>query len=705
MDIQGFRNAIDTLKLYHRINDSDFSFGMTTSKQYNHIDQLYVDLLSEYGIYSQMISNRTTFIVGRRGTGKSTIFAYSQSQIHQAKENLSVYINAKAVHELSKVENIGVDLGDLSGVLGKSDLRRLLLIRNFLKSFKKSLIEELKKENNAFFEKVNNYFRDKKLQTALDKLDNIVENPELINISKAINQNTTTKETNESLAEIKAALQSLNAKISSKISDSYEMSTSNILARYFNLKDVVSSVEEILQICKRGRLYIFIDDFSELEEIDMISFVDVIVSPLYHLGKEYINLKIAAYPNRIYFGDLDAGKYDIVSIDMFDIYRKDNITATEKGATNYTRKIIENRIGYFCSTSVEAYFDTKHLSLEEYYKLLFQSSMNIVRVLGHILYNCWLSNVSQGKKINRFAIEQACEKYYLDHTASYFSKSKHSKGVFNDKVDIHVQENLFTSLVKHAQENKYSLKEFDNSYFADLKIVPTSHFTTQLDLDNVLASLEFNGFIHKISELAAKGRTQGSVKNKTNYLYAFDFGLCILEKIPYGKPENKDSKFFQQRAFDYTGFIFDCLRESKQIVCKQCGAKYSIEDLEMFEKFRMKCMKCEEGRCQVKYDEELVKIAETQSENAIWTRDEIEILQAIHLFNNNSPTTKITASMIGEEIDRTHQFVAWRCKELARAGYMERKDGNPYTYDIPNSTVIKLKGMDIIGRERGSNNV
>ncbi|HDR3524592.1 hypothetical protein OCD90_27610 [Bacillus pacificus] len=698
MDIQGFSRAIDTLKLYHRINDSDFSFGMASSKNNNHIDQLYVDLLSEYGIYSQMISNRTTFMVGRRGTGKSTIFAYSQSQIHQAKENLSVYINAKAVHELSKVENIGVDLSDLSGALGQSDLRRLLLIRNFLKSFKESLMEELKKENNAFFEKVHNYFRDRKLQSALDKLDYIIENPELINISKAISQNTTTKETNESLAEIKAALKSLNAKISSKSTDSHEVSTSNILARYFNLKDVVSSVGEILKICKRGRLYIFIDDFSELEEIDMFSFVDVIVSPLYHLGKEYINLKIAAYPNRIYYGDLDPGKFDIVSIDMFDIYRRDNITATEKGATSYTQKIIENRISYFCNTSVEGYFDTKLLSLDEYYKLLFQSSMNIVRVLGHILYNCWLSNVSQGKKINRFAIEQAIEKYYLDHTASYFSKSKHSKGVFNDKVDIHVQENLLTSLIKHAQENKYALTKLDNSYFSDLKVVPTSHFTTQPDLDNVLASLEFNGFIHKINELAAKGRVQGSVKNKTNYLYAFDFGLCMLEKIPYGKPENKDSKFFQQRAFDYTGFIFDCLKESKRIVCKDCGTKYSIEDLGIFQQFRMKCMRCADGICQVKYDEELVKIAEKQSTNAIWTKDEIEILQAIHLFNNNSPSTKITASMIGEEIDRTRQFVAWRCKELVQAGYMERKDGNPYTYDIPNSTVLKLKDMDIIGR-------
>ncbi|WP_221568365.1 zinc-ribbon domain-containing protein [Alkalihalobacillus sp. TS-13] len=697
MNVQGFKNAVDTLRLYHRINNSDFNLSDSDNKT-NLIDKLYVDLLPNYGLYGQMISNNTTFLIGRRGTGKSTIFAYAQSQIHQTKENLSVYINAKSVHELSKVENLGIDFNDLNGTLSSTDLRRLLLIRNFLKVFRKSLKDELSRESNGFIEKVNNYFRDKRLQKTLENLDNIVENPELINISKAINQNTVTNETRESIAEIKAALQNIDAKINNKNIESQEISTSNILARYFNLKEVVSSIEEILHICNRSKLYIFIDDFSELEKIDMASFVDVIISPLYHLGKENVNLKIAAYPNRTYFGDLDSGKYDLINIDMFNIYRKDNISSTEKAATTYTQRIIENRINHYCNTSVEEFFDTKSLSIAEYYKLLFHSSMNIVRVLGHILYNCWLSNISQGKKINRSAIELASEKYYLDHTASYFSKNKHSKGVFDDKVDIHVQENLLTSLVQHAQENKYELKNLDNSYFSDLLVVPTSHFLTQPDLDNMLASLEFNGFIHKVNELAAKGRDQKSVKNNTNYLYAFDYGLCVYEKILYGKPEIKDSKFYQQRAFDYTSFILENLKESKQIVCKNCNAKYSIDDLDIFERFKMKCMSCEDGRCQVKYSEELLRLVELEIEHAIWTKDEIEILQAIHLFNINNPSTKITASMIAEEIDRTHQFVAWRCKELATDGFMYRKDGNPYTYEIPSETVVKLKDMGIIDK-------
>lgn len=179
MDVQGFRNAVETLKLYHRINNSDFSVG--TSRQKNNlIDELYVDLLPNNGIYSQAMSHNTTFIIGRRGTGKSTVFAYAQNQIHKEKEHLSVYLNAKSVHELSKVENIGTDLSNLNGSISSVDIRRLLLIRIFLKVFKSSLLEELKNEDNGFFETVPNYFRDKRLRKELEKLDVLLK---ILNLS------------------------------------------------------------------------------------------------------------------------------------------------------------------------------------------------------------------------------------------------------------------------------------------------------------------------------------------------------------------------------------------------------------------------------------------------------------------------------------------------------------------------------------------
>ncbi|OAT74633.1 MarR family transcriptional regulator [Parageobacillus thermoglucosidasius] len=697
MDIKGFKHAVDTLKLYHRIKNDDLNVASYDDAD-DIIEELYVDLLPNLGIHEQMLTNETTFLIGRKGTGKSTIFARVQHTIRKEKKNLSVYINAKSVHELSKVSNISTDLRALEGVLNKEEIRRLLLLRNFLYAFEDSLLEELKYEKYGFFEKISNRFRDKKLQTCINELKKLIEEPELINISNAIHQQDTSTYTNEAINEIKVALQNsgVNYKGSLKHGNTQEKQTSNILARYFNMANIIDNLKKIIEICGRNKMYIFIDDFSELEKEDMISFVDAIISPLYHLAKDFINLKIACYPNRIYYGDLDIGKYKNIYIDIFHIYGKQNITALEKSAIDYTKRIINNRINYFCSSNVEDYFDTTRTSMEDYYKLLYYGSMNITRVLGHILHYCWLTNISQNKKINKQAIEEACEQYYLDYTKNYFDKSRYSKGIFDDKLDIFVQENLLEALIKEAQKNKIRLKNTDNSYFKDLDVVPTSHFMVSSELENLLGSLEFNGFIHKVNELASKGDSNSRKKNATNSIYAFDYGLTIHEKIKYGKPEDKDSKFYQQRAFDYTQLVLSTLMNNKKIICQECGKEFPIEELDILQRFKMKCDNCSNGICKIEYDRQLKQEVQAHIETAIWSPDELEIIYSIYLLSKNTKGDKVTATLIAQEIDRTHQFVARRCKELAEAGFVLRNGHTPFVYSLTEKAIETLKHMNLI---------
>lgn len=696
MDVLGFKNAVETLKLYHRIRNNDLN--VSSSDNDDLIEDLYVDLLPNLGILEQMLNNETTFLIGRRGTGKSTIISRAQHKIRKEKRNLSVYINAKSVHEMSKVGNITADLKALDGVLNKEDVRRLLLLRNFLFAFEDSLIEELKYEKYGFFEKISNHFRDKKLQTCLEELNSFIEKPELIDITNAIKQQETSSHTNEALNEIRVALETLatNYKGSIKRGNTEERQTSNVLARYFNIGNIIDILKKITEICAREKIYIFIDDFSELDKEDMISFVDVIVSPLYHLSKDYVNLKIASYPNRIYYGDLNIGKYKNIFIDMFDIYGKHNISVLEKLSIDYTMRIIKNRVEAFCSSEVDEYFDTRQTTMEEYYRLLYFGSMNIIRVLGHILHYCWLSNLSHNKKINKQAIEEACEQYYLDYTKNYFDKSRYSKGVFDDKIDIFVQENLMEEIIQEAQKNKVRLKEVENSYFKDLDLVPTSHFMVSSDLENLLGSLEFNGFIHKVNELASKGTQNLSVKNAVNTIYALDYGLTVNEKIRYGKPKDRDSKFYQQRAFDYSQIVTTALINNKKIICQECKKEFAIEELELLKRFKMKCDNCPTGICRVEHDRQLKKEVQENIEVAVWSNDEMEILHSIYLINKNSLKEKVTASLIGQEIDRSYQFVSRRCKELSESGYVNRNGYAPFDYTLTDKTIDILKQMTLI---------
>ncbi|MGR6001448.1 hypothetical protein ACT7C7_26990 [Bacillus cereus] len=84
MDTKGFKDAVETLKLYHRIKNNDLNVNSTDNEEL--IEELYVDLLPNLGILEQMLTNEATFLIGRRGTGKSTIIARAQHKIR--KENV-----------------------------------------------------------------------------------------------------------------------------------------------------------------------------------------------------------------------------------------------------------------------------------------------------------------------------------------------------------------------------------------------------------------------------------------------------------------------------------------------------------------------------------------------------------------------------------------------------------------------------------------
>ena len=84
-----FLKAIDTLKLYRRaelLNDE--------GKQI--ISQLYVDPLPNSHVLETLLRPNTTFLVGRKGTGKSTIFQKAQDSLNANSNATWAYIDIRA---------------------------------------------------------------------------------------------------------------------------------------------------------------------------------------------------------------------------------------------------------------------------------------------------------------------------------------------------------------------------------------------------------------------------------------------------------------------------------------------------------------------------------------------------------------------------------------------------------------------------------
>ncbi len=89
--LRGFSNAAQSLKLYRRADIIDQEDGASL------IDELYVDPLPSGQVLDTLLRPNTTFVIGRKGTGKSTVFQRLQSAIRAGKSQTSAYVDIKTV--------------------------------------------------------------------------------------------------------------------------------------------------------------------------------------------------------------------------------------------------------------------------------------------------------------------------------------------------------------------------------------------------------------------------------------------------------------------------------------------------------------------------------------------------------------------------------------------------------------------------------
>lgn len=84
MDINKYLKFAESLKLVRNevLEDND-------SKDL--IDEIYTDLLPQNGVINKVNLPRTTILVGRKGTGKSTIFRKSIKDTDKNKNIISIY--------------------------------------------------------------------------------------------------------------------------------------------------------------------------------------------------------------------------------------------------------------------------------------------------------------------------------------------------------------------------------------------------------------------------------------------------------------------------------------------------------------------------------------------------------------------------------------------------------------------------------------
>ena len=168
--------------------------------------------------------------------------------------------------------------------------------------------------------------------------------------------------------------------------------------RVFNIKEVLLRLKAALSSVGIKHLYVFVDDFSELPEDAMAVVVDTLLAPLNNWSEELIKFKVAAYPNRVYYGQIDKTKIDEIYLDLYRLYGTTDVSAMEEKAIDFTQRLVAGRLQHFAKCGLDPFVEDENL-----WRVLFYASMGNPRTLGYLLYlpsrvtsNLWKHHWSQG---------------------------------------------------------------------------------------------------------------------------------------------------------------------------------------------------------------------------------------------------------------------------------------------------------------------
>ena len=624
----------------------------------NVIDEIYTDLLPNDGILQQVNLPRTSILKGRKGTGKSTILQKSIADMIQNKDVITVYIDVKTLYDgATPTLNTAIETPI------STELKKYLIYKNFL-------FEVVKEANNNFRETVMKGSVLSRLRQTLGGKMNCVEmafDQMLSNLDSVIKKvdaqlftlvsNSETVSTQGSI-EVGAELSTTpNAKLTLKDTEESSCKTefSNAVLKYFDIKKcLIDSFLKIRDILQVKYIYMYLDDYSEMDKEAQELFMDWFVAPLNNISDDFVKFKIATYPSRFYFGKLDNQKVDEIHLDFYNsLSSYKNIAKMEELSINYIRRLIMNRFNIFLpDNKINDFFDVKE---DELFELLFDISLNTPRVIGYVLAYCYTTHITLDKKITKAALSAAAQKYYEDVTQQYFESNKFVIQAFDEMVS---RENLRFLMSKFIDKEKENNRIVNIEEKRDL---PTSHFLVSNDLSKLLDSLELNGYITTYNKINDKD-------NSPSTLYAINYGLCQQENLKFGRPKDTElRKYYQERKFVFNDILKDHFNKSQELECME-GHRFSFEQYSMIEAFGMICPICSRENhrmipCELKVtNNNVIELIQDYVKNSLKLSDELEFEILNYLSLNKDEYHR--ASVIAEELDCTYQLIAKRAMKL-----------------------------------------
>lgn len=593
-DVTAFEKVIESLTLMGmaELLDED------EDEQVSLIGALYVDPTANDHILNEMLKPRSTMLIGRRGSGKSTILRRLQKGVRDSSNAVCVYLDINGV--FASAENV-LD-PSTEAALGRYmvdpvDAQKTFITNTFVGLTIDALIHELTERIGSLAFRIQDAVwntRDDAIRqlremmevgkyvtgVPVDRVKQVLGHRQRHDLDSEFDVTAILALVSRVLGLAGAGIEgAMKSKSATKFNVGPEVHLND-----FNFVAFTSDLREVLRKVGIRHVYLIIDDYSELSDPAMKIFVDHILKPLARNAQNLLHFKIAAYPHRIYLSDMHPNALKKLPIDTYDLYGHGNADHTEQHSIDFVRRLLNRRCEHFAQKSAIAFFEGHEA---EVWKTLYQVSMSNPRTLGFVLSKALQDRQAKHDTLKTTMIRRAAEAHF-DEQLKFFAQAgriRMQDQQLGGELASHLQYALLNSIIRRAQmisTTKNPPKIFEMVRQSG-EAVPCSHFHVERRLETVLSALELSAFITKYSE-----RT---VSRKEMTVYALSFGLCQRYSIRYASMDVPHlSELLVSALFNFTQAIDLVLRENRPIKCGTCGYEVGPELLEAIKAYGMRCL-------------------------------------------------------------------------------------------------------------------
>ncbi|WP_289142214.1 hypothetical protein [uncultured Brevibacillus sp.] len=659
---------------------------ITDENNKNLVPKLYVDLFENNYVLNQVLDDNHILLKGRRGTGKSTVFLRAEDEIQKDKSKFAIYINLQTCYEEVRTANSDAE---------NNAMTKYLTYKNFLTE----ILRHIQKRCDSYFSKNNDFvelFRDIETGKYIDS-----------DFQRSIEMSTSSNR--ETKAVISSAFSIKDASLKADLSDSnvtgQTASTKLNELRIFSIHEVLKRILDILNKYGIKTVYLFLDDFSELNKESQKVVIDSLIAPIISSYNDKFKVKLAGYPGRVYTGNIDKTKLPTFSLDFYDAFEltSSNYNDVEDLSIQYIERTLTQRLAVYTDNQItlsEIFDVSQSVTLRDYLTRLFNCTSGIPRALGFILTYCYLSSINSGKPITLDNIDSASIKYYEENILSDFiNDARFKQSFYDDKelLDQLSQKNLMDKIseklfnIKREIIESYQKSNLKKVIYTDtieqyrkgtIYWLPTSHFYVNKETEDILNTLELYFIVSKFHE----GSSREPGKKISHY--GLNYGLCLTKKIDYGRPAfRRTYDYWRQEEFNFNNFITSILSSIEVISCQNCNKEYTDLEYSIYVNHK-KCFKCGQDDTVLKINKFYSKLKDKLEE---WNEKKlpnshVDILRT--LYNNRE--NAMSAFEIGNQIDRHHLSITHATRSLSEQKLVTYEERDKRYYKVSDLAISRF---------------